>query len=80
VSATDHHWTEQMSRRQRQLDELTALCRRGAVARAIDLAFEHVAMFGTDDDLIRLLRDTIVRPGVPERVRRRFTELDDATR
>jgi hypothetical protein len=69
-----------MSRRQRQLDELSALCRGGAVGRAIDLAFEHVSMFGSDDELVGLLAEAIDRPGVPDRVRRRFAELHDAVR
>jgi hypothetical protein len=68
-----------MSRRQRQIDELSALCRSGAVGRAIDLAFEHFAQFGGDDALIRLLADAAREPDVPERVRRRFAELCDAT-
>ena len=42
-------------RRRRQLDELRDLCRRGAVARAIDLAFEHFTCFGRDDDVVVLL-------------------------
>ena len=46
-------------RRQRQLAELHELCRRGAVARAIDLAFEHVACFGRDDHLVVLLEQAL---------------------
>jgi hypothetical protein len=64
-----------VSRRQRQLDELDELCRRGAVGRAIDLAFEHFAQFGTDAEVIDLLADAIGRSCVPERVHQRFTEL-----
>jgi hypothetical protein len=42
-------------RRRRQVDELLDLCRRGLVARAIDLAFEHFACFGQDDEIVVLL-------------------------
>jgi hypothetical protein len=42
-------------RRRRQLDELRELCRRGALARAIDLAFEHFASFGPDEGVVALL-------------------------
>ena len=66
-----------MSRRQRQLDELAALCSSGAVGRAIDLAFEHFARFGSDGDVVRLLGDAVERSDVPERLRRRFDELCD---
>lgn len=64
-----------MSRRQRQLDELGDLYRSGAVARAIDLAFEHFADFGRDDDIVDLLADAIEHTEAPEDVRRRFAEL-----
>lgn len=64
-----------MSRRQRQLDELRALCRSGAVARALDLAFEHFAQFGRDDEIVDLLGTAIDASDVPERVRRRLTDL-----
>jgi hypothetical protein len=64
-----------MCRRQRQLDELRHLCRSGAVVRAIDLAFEHFAHFGRDDDIVGLLADAIERSEAPERARRLFTEL-----
>jgi hypothetical protein len=64
-----------MSRRQRQLDELRDLCRSGAVARAIDLAFEHFADFGHDDDSVVLLAEAIERTDARENVRRRFAEL-----
>jgi hypothetical protein len=46
-------------RRQRQLAELHDLCRKGAVARAIDLAFEHLACFGPDDDLVVRLEQAL---------------------
>ncbi len=51
------------------------LCSRGAVGRAIDLAFEHFAQFGVDAAVVELLAGAIARPGVPERVRRSFAEL-----
>lgn len=64
-----------MSRRQRQLDELRNLCSAGAVPRAIDLAFEHFAHFGRDDEIIDLLADAIEDPGVVGCARQRFIEL-----
>jgi hypothetical protein len=64
-----------MSRRQRQLDELRGLCRAGAVARAVDLAFEHFAQFGRDDEVVDLLADAIGHLGEAERASRRFAEL-----
>lgn len=64
-----------MSRRQRQLDELRGLCRCGAVARAIDLAFEHFADFGCDDDIVDLLADAIEYTGATDDARRRCAEL-----
>lgn len=64
-----------MSRRQRQLDELRVLCHSGAVARAIDLAFEHFAAFGCDVDIVDMLADAIEHIEAPEGVRRRFAEL-----
>jgi hypothetical protein len=67
---------EHMSRRQRQLDELRALCGSGAVGHAIDLAFEHFATFGRDDGIAALLAEAIERAVTPEAVRRRFAELD----
>jgi hypothetical protein len=64
-----------MCRRQRQLDELRDLCRSGTVVRAIDLAFEHFADFGRDDDIVDLLADAIEHEQAPERARNRFDEL-----
>ena len=65
-----------MARRQRQRDELGALCRSGAtVARAIDLAFQHFAAFGRDDDIVRLLADAVLSVDAPHEARRRFAEL-----
>jgi len=64
-----------MSRRQRQVDELRDLCRSGALARAVDLAFEHFSAFGSDDDIVGRLADAIECFESPEAVRRRFAEL-----
>ena len=69
-----------MSRRQRQLDELCALCRSGGVARAIDLAFEHFASFGRDDYILGLLAAAIEQAEAPRSVRHRFNELRRSTR
>jgi hypothetical protein len=65
-----------MTRQQRQRDQLGDLCDSGAVARAIDLAFEHFADFGPDDDLLQRLAAVIEHTAAPESVRRRFAELD----
>ena len=64
-----------MSRRLRQLDELRDLCRAGDVARAVDLAFEHVADYGLDDDVRAALSGAVERTEAPDQVRRRFAEL-----
>jgi hypothetical protein len=64
-----------MTRRQRQRDQLGDLCDSGAVARAIDLAFEHFADFGRDDEILRLLADAIEHTAAPDRVRRRLADL-----
>ena len=64
-----------MSRRQRQFDELRALCRSGAVLRAVDLAFEHFAAFGRDDQVVGLLAAAVEETAVSAEVRRRFAEL-----
>ena len=64
-----------MSRRQRQSDQLRHLCGTGAVTRAIDLAFEHFANFGRDDELIDLLAQALVGSDVAGRARQRFAEL-----
>jgi hypothetical protein len=64
-----------MSRRQRQLAELRDLCCCGAVARAIDLAFEHFAHFGSDADIVDMLAAALERTGPPADVRGRFREL-----
>lgn len=62
-----------MGRRQRQLDELRALCGVGAVARAVDLAFAHFADFGRDDEVVALLAGAVERAG--DDVRTRFAVL-----
>ena len=64
-----------MSCRQRQLAELRDLCRAGAANRAIDLAFEHFAQFGRDDDILDLLAAALEHAAPNERVRHRFSEL-----
>jgi hypothetical protein len=67
-----------MSRKERQLDELRELCRRGAIARAIDLAFEHIACFGQDDSVVVLLEAASACCNVD--VRRQVAALREATR
>lgn len=67
-------------RRRRQLDELCDLCRRGAVSRAVDLAFEHFACFGRDDDVVALLEDVIKESPVASDVDRRLVALRDVPR
>lgn len=64
-----------MPRRQRQLDQLRDLCRAAAFARAIDLAFEHFAQFGRDDEILDLLTDAIEQSVASPRVHERLTEL-----
>jgi hypothetical protein len=64
-----------MSRRQRQFNELRDLCSGGGVVRAIDLAFEHFAHFGRDDEIVDLLAGAIEDAGVAGRTRQRFAEL-----
>ena len=64
-----------MCRRQRELNELRNLCCAGAVAHAIDLAFEHFARFGRDDELIDLLTRAIEASDATGRARQRFAEL-----
>jgi hypothetical protein len=63
------------SREERQLAELRRLCGAGAVARAIDLAFEHFARFGLSDDLVAVLTDALERTDAPAAVRERFAAL-----
>ena len=66
-----------MSRRPRQLDELRALCRPGgaAVSRAIDLAFQHFAEFGYDDDVVNLIIEAVRQADAESDVGRRLDEL-----
>ena len=64
-----------MSRHQRHCNELRELCAAGGVARAIDLAFEHFAHFGRDEEIIELLARSIDETGIDGNVRRRFVEL-----
>ncbi len=64
-----------MSRRDRQRAELLTLCLTGPVARAVDLAFGHLAEFGRDDDLLDRMEDALERRGVTSTVRGRFDEL-----
>ena len=64
-----------MSRRQRQFNELRDLCSAGAVVRAIDLAFEHFAHFGRDDEIVDLLAQAMEDTDVTGRARQRFGEL-----
>jgi hypothetical protein len=45
------------------------------VVHAIDLAFEHFAHFGRDDEIIDLLARAIEDAGVAGRPRQRFAEL-----
>ena len=62
------------SRRERQLEALRELCRCGAATRAVDLAFEHFAAFGRNEEIILLLAETIAKAPDAE-ADRRFAEL-----
>jgi hypothetical protein len=42
---------------------------------AVDLAFEHFAHFGRDDEIIELLALAIEHANAPGRSRQRFAEL-----
>ena len=66
-----------VSRRRRQLDELRALCRTGGadMSRAIDLAFQHFAEFGYDEDVVNLLTEAVHQAEEAGDVRRRLAEL-----
>jgi hypothetical protein len=64
-----------MSLRQRQSNQLHELCCAGAVGRAIDLAFEHFAHFGRDDQILEMLAHAMEDSNVAACVRRRFAEL-----
>jgi hypothetical protein len=76
VSGGPH--ADRMSRRQRQLEELRALCERGPVGRAVDLAFEHFADFGRSEEVLDLIAGAIERAPVPAAIRRRFLDLQSA--
>ncbi len=64
-----------MPRRDRQRAELLALCRTGPAARAIDLAFVHLAEFGADGDLIDRMENALERSEMTTAVRTRFEQL-----
>ena len=67
---------DDMTRKQRQRDELLALCRADGLLRAIDLAFEHFAEFGRDEEIIHMLWEVIERTPASAAVRRRYDALD----
>ena len=73
ISAGAHR--RRMCRRQRQFNELRDLCCTGGVVRAIDLAFEHFAHYGRDEQIIDLLGRAIEDAGEARRARERFAEL-----
>ena len=62
-------------RRRRQLDQLRELCRRGAVSRALDLAFEHFVCFGQDDDVVVLLEAVVAGADGSAELRHRLDAL-----
>lgn len=62
-------------RRRRQLDQLVELCERGAVSRAIDLAYEHFACFGRDEEVLVLLEASVERCGAGDDLERRYLGL-----
>ena len=64
-----------MSRRQQQFNELRDLCMAGAVARAIDLAFEYFSNFGRQQEIIDLLARAVDDADDVGRSRQRFCEL-----
>ena len=64
-----------MSLRQRQSNQLRDLCCAGSLVRAIDLAFEHFAQFGRDDEILNMLSHALEDPNVASCARRRFAEL-----
>ncbi len=64
-----------MTRRERQLDVLRELCATGAIAHAIDLAYEHFAGFGPDDHIAHLLAEAMEHEVVGDGLRRKFAEL-----
>jgi hypothetical protein len=64
-----------VSRSQRQLDELRALCESGSLSRAVDLAFQHFADFGRNEAVLDLISAALARTPAPAVVRRRFVDL-----
>jgi hypothetical protein len=64
-----------MTRQQRHIDQLRALCAAGHVARAVDLAYEHFATFGRDERVIDLLTQAVVHDPAADAIRRRLDEL-----
>ena len=64
-----------MTRRIRQHAELRRLCDEGQLARAIDLAFEHFADFGPDDEILTALADALDHRPATAAVRARYAEL-----
>ena len=64
-----------MTRQQRQLAELRALCSEGRVGRAVDLAFEHFACFGSDPSVLALLAAAAGDGAAQDQLRRRLAEL-----
>ena len=69
-----------MSRSQRQVDELRALCECGSLSRAVDLAFQHFADFGRNEEVLGFIAVAIARTPVPATVRRRFLDLASSSR
>jgi hypothetical protein len=64
-----------MSRNERQRHQLLELCAAGAVAHAVDLAFEHFAHFGPDEQLIDRLDAAAASAGASAAVRQRLDAL-----
>lgn len=64
-----------VSRAHRQLDELRRLCAAGAVSRAVDLAHQHCAEHGADDEVLALLAGAIAAFGASGEVRDRYAEI-----
>ena len=64
-----------MNRHQRQIDQLRALCASGQVARAVDLAFEHFATFGRDEDILDILTEAVHHTAAGHVLRRRLDAL-----
>jgi hypothetical protein len=69
-----------MPRSERQAQEICALCDRGALSRAIDLAYQHFADFGRNDQVLDVIADAIERTPVAPAVRRRFVDLRSSHR